>query len=494
MAGAPRAPARLRAMSPASPSEQRDRAAELVARLRAAWPRSLDAGGVDVGQALEQQLYFALRDRPHRSGGPLRGIRRTLRGLAPLAAAGLALRPRHEATGAGILVLIRQPVHARLLAPVRAAVRSRGGPEVAVARVGAAASDDDLSGNGRRIDSFLGRRSIRDLLRNRVPARALAGEWTPVTGDGELSRALASSATADLGRLRVGAVALREATRDTGAGVLVTYDEVGSWGRLVAAVAAAERRRSVDLPHAEAVDEVAMRGMGFDRIAVFGEVSEQRVLSAGVAPERIVRIGSPVLDTLVARATASHPAEPRRLVFASQYVAGVMTADVKRRTVEAAVLAAEAAAPCELVVVPHPVERDAILEEVLSASAPAGVRVRRADRGTLHDALIGAWLLVTGSSQSVIEAAAAGIPSLTVNLTGGPDPVPYAAEGMALGADSKDGARAAVASLLDDPAWRAAVAGARSSIERHVGPLDGRASERAADLLVAEAAASVAER
>jgi hypothetical protein len=299
-------------------------------------------------------------------------------------------------------------------------------------------------------------------------------------------------AAGELPPLRAAALAMRSAIRATGATVVATYDEVGRWGRLVAAAAAAERIRSVDLPHAEAVDEVAMRGIGFDRIAVFGELSAERVANAGVERDRIVEIGSPALDALVERARHAVPVEPRRLVFASQYVAGRMTAEVKERTVAAAIVAAGAAAPCELVVVPHPVERDDIVRRALAVPAPPGVEVRLAPVGTLHDELLGAWLLVTGSSQSVIEATAAGVPSLTVNLTGGPDPVPYAAEGMALGADSAGEAAERIAALLVPGARQRAIERAVAALERHVGTLDGRASVRAADLLAEQAAVGAA--
>jgi hypothetical protein len=381
---------------------------------------------------------------------------------------------------------VRQPVHVRLLDPVRLALRASGTGPVVVARVGIAAADAGCAAAGPRLEAFLDRAAAAALLRGgRMPERVVAAAWAELDPDGQR---LARHAATELPSLRAAATAVSAGIRRSGARVVVTYDEVGRWGRLLAEAARHAGVPSVDLPHAESVDPEAMRGMGYDRIAVFGPVSAERVERAGVEPERIVVVGSPGLDALVERAQGVAPVEPRRIVFASQYVAGVMTAEVKERTVATAMEAVTIAAPCELVGVPHPVERDDTLSRLLSSAVPPGVRTRVAPVGSLHDELIGAWLLVTGSSQSVIEATAAGVPSLTINRTGGPDPVPYASEGMSLGAESDDEARAAIGSLLD-PATRSAVLSrAVASLERHVGPLDGGAARRIADLIAGMAA------
>lgn len=475
-------------MTDLSLHHRRDLATELVDRLRSTAPAALDAGGVDLGPALETLLYGALRDGLRAGDGLSVAARRLARRAAPLAAAALALRPIRTADlpSGPILVVVRQPVHVRLLAPVREALVERGIGPVVVVRVSVAARDHALATAGPRLEAYLDRSVAGELLRSSgIRHGTLVDAWQSLVPD---AAAHAAHTLGELPPLRAAALALRSAIRATGATVAATYDEVGRWGRLLAAGAVAERIRSVDLPHAEAVDEVAMRGIGFDRIAVFGAHSAERVANAGVERARIVEIGSPGLDALVERARHADPVEPRRLVFASQYVAGVMTAELKERTVAAAIAASAAAAPCETVIVPHPVERDDIVRRALAAPPPPGVDVRLAAAGTLHDELLGAWLLVTGSSQSVIEATAARVPSLTVNLTGGPDPVPYAAEGMALGASSAREAAERIASLLVPEARRRAVERGVAALERHVGPLDGRASARAADLLVQQAA------
>ena len=121
---------------------------------------------------------------------------------------------------------------------------------------------------------------------------------------------------------------------------------------------------------------------------------------------------------------------------------------------------------------------------------PGGTSVTVTADG-LHGALAEAWLLVTGWSNSVMEAAIAGIPSITVD-PGGVAPVDFAAEGLAVGAVDETSA-AAAASLRAGPPAVEAVARAQAILLERLGPLDGRASERAARLMrfLAEGGASI---
>jgi glycosyltransferase involved in cell wall biosynthesis len=110
------------------------------------------------------------------------------------------------------------------------------------------------------------------------------------------------------------------------------------------------------------------------------------------------------------------------------------------------------------------------------------VRVERDE--DLYDTLDGAWLLVTGWSNTVFEAALSGVPSLCVSIPGSQPPVDFAADGIALGGTDEASAAAAARRLLDDGAWRQAVTDARAALADRLGPLDGRASERLADLVL----------
>jgi hypothetical protein len=173
-------------------------------------------------------------------------------------------------------------------------------------------------------------------------------------------------------------------------------------------------------------------------------------------------------------------------VFAAQYEAGSMRRHVLEACYRAALGAAEALG-AELVVVPHPAEQPGTAASLVAGQRdPSGVAVRLAAAGDLHRELIGSALLVTGWSNSVFEAAVAGVPALTVN-PGGIAPVDFAADGLALGATDADSAKTAAAGLRDEGRRDAAVRRAREVAVERLGALDGRASWRAARLMLAMA-------
>jgi hypothetical protein len=89
--------------------------------------------------------------------------------------------------------------------------------------------------------------------------------------------------------------------------------------------------------------------------------------------------------------------------------------------------------------------------------------------------------MVTGWSNSVYEAAIAGVPSITV-APAGVSPVDFAVEGLAIAARDEASAAEAARSVLDPDSRQAAVARARAVLPERLGPLDGRATERAARL------------
>ena len=96
-------------------------------------------------------------------------------------------------------------------------------------------------------------------------------------------------------------------------------------------------------------------------------------------------------------------------------------------------------------------------------------------------------LLVTGWSNTVFEAALRGVPSLTINATRGAAPMPFAEEGLSEGAMDPESAADLARRFLEEDFRAAAVARARERLPEHLGPQDGHAAERAADLVEAAA-------
>jgi len=422
----------------------REQAASLVGALGAAAPQLVELEGVDLRAALEQQLFFALRDgRVPAPGAPGR-LREASIDLGRLAAASVASLFWWRAPSAGsrpLVALIAAPVHVTTLLQIEAELREIASEAVSIVRVGRAATATVPHAAAPRLAELLHPRVVPALLRHAAATRSrlvrATAAWGAVLSPGRAAE-LRRIAAAELARIALGAAALSSVARRWQPSLLVAFDEVGTWARLLPAVGRRFGVPTLDLPHAEAADPVAIRGAGYDRMAVYGPRAALVLDAAGIPRERVVEIGAPRFDLLVAEAEAesgSAPGSGHRVVFAAQYVQGAMTRELVELSFLGALAAAEVLAPSELVVVPHPAEQAGLAASIAGAHAPpAGVAVRIARAGGLHAELPGATLLLTGWSNSVFEAALAGVPAITVSPPG-VAPVDFAAEGLALAAE-----------------------------------------------------------
>jgi hypothetical protein len=464
----------------------REQASLLVRALTLRNPDLTEVDGIGIGPALEQQLFFALRDgRP--SPGPASRLATSAAGLARLLAASAAstlsrlIPPPDDGP---MMVLVRDPTHYEVLTRLADELRRLAGRPLVMLRVGRAAA---IRPSGHpmapRLASLLDPSQVPILAEFQARVAARLGPATATWPE-----SLRQVAARELPRIALGAVALSGVAHRWRPSLLVALDEVGTWARLLPEVGRRHGVPSLDLPHAEATDPSAIRGAGYDRMAVYGERAAAALEQAGVGRDRIVQIGAPRFDALLKKGlpplVPPTPADrtPRRVIHAAQYMTGQMTAAVMAECRRAAFAVAAVAAPAELVVVPHPADPSAIALDPASVDH-RGVRVRIARQETLQDLLPGAWAMVTGWSNSVFEAAIAGVPSITVN-PGGVSPVDFAAAGLALGADGAAAAGELAASLLDQDARQAAIGRARDALPAHIGPHDGCATQRAARLML----------
>jgi hypothetical protein len=471
-------------VSQASPETARREAHALVDAAARDEPALLSIDGIDLAGALEQQLFFALRDGAPATGGragPLQDAIAAAR-LAAAAVASLGSRQVRNAGTAPIVVLVRDPTHYPVIEQLRDQLQRESVP-LAMVRTGRAAAAAAPRG-------IVAPRLVRLVDPGSVPALAAfqvrlvaridtaCHGWDEVVGQ---RRAADSRLAArhELGRIALGAVALGGLVRRWRPSLLLAFDEIGTWARLLPAVARRFGVPSLDVPHADAADAIAIRGAGYDRMAVYGSRAAAVLREAGIGAERIVEIGAPRFDRLItAAAPSASPDGRRRVVYAAQYVTGSMTTQLLALCLRGAVAIAGAAIPAELVIVPHPADPQSL---DVAVDAPAGVEVRVAGGDGLHRELAGAWAMVTGWSNSVYEAAIAGVPSITVAPPGA-SPVDFAAEGLAVAAHDEDTAAEAARSLLDPASHQAAVVRARAALPERLGPLDGRSTERAARL------------
>ncbi len=462
------------------PSEARERAHRAASQLRAALPGLLSFEGVAMDAALEQQLFFALRD-DRSPGGAMAAGGSVSAGLLRASAATVAsLVPRRRVLPPSprIAVLVRETVHLEVLDRVASDLAALGGPAVVALLIGRAAeATPSRPAPALRLTRLLHPAALVALppwnVSLAVRAVRVGGVLREVA-DPPAADLITRVTLRELPRIALGIAALNSAVRRLQPRLLAAFDEVGTWARILPGVATAHRIGSLDIPHAEAADAIAIRGAAYDRLAVYGPRAASVLREAGIAAERIVEVGAPRFDLLVGRerrAPGADPPLPRRIVFAAQYPAGALTQEVHRAAVVGAVAAAEAVAPAELVVRPHPAgPRSGAGDLLHDLTLPTGVTARVEAVRPLHELLEDAWLLVTAWSNSVFEAALVGVPSLAVVPAGVEDPVRFADQGLALGAQDGAAAAAAATRLLEPDERRRVIDTARSALAEHIGP------------------------
>jgi hypothetical protein len=476
------------------PAEARDRAIRLVDHLRdldvsGSWRAPLDLDGIDLAPALEQQIFFALRDGRGAPVGAAAALRARILGLGQLwaaAAAAMLPRPRLDPGAGPVVALVREKIHVRTLVAIEEELRALSGQPIAIVRVGRAAGGSVDHALAPPLWRLTTRRMLRAVMvhRRQLDAVRRAGPGRgALLGSGERGRELAEIAHAELARIALAAAALASVASAWRPSILVAFDEVGTWARILPAVARRHGIPSLDLPHAEAADADAITGAGYDRMAVYGPRAAAVLRRAGISSERIAEIGAPRFDglrELAATAVVMH--EPRRVVFAGQYPAATLTVEMLAAGLHAALAAAERVRPSEVVAVPHPAEPRGLLGRLASeARPPAGVQLRVAE-GDLQDWLPGAWLMVTCWSNGVLEAAMLGVPAMTVHAPGAA-PVDFAADGLATAASGPDAAARIAGGLLDPQVRERLSARAAAALRERLGPELGHASLRAARLI-----------
>jgi hypothetical protein len=449
-------------------------------------PDLFEMEGVDLRGAVEQALFGRLRGGGTRRRDAHAAISRA-RSVARIGARTASSLLRRPAPEPGdIVVVLLTAAQVRIVDSIREELVARNQRIFLVFESQDRRAVRDRPGAARLVDQLDPGRALRLLGFERRLAFGLSKATRDFDAvlDRPTARLMRRTMADSMGRIAFYATCL-EALASRRPALMTTFNEIGRWSRLLAQAARRHDVPSLDIAHAEAADEIAIQGVDYDRFAVFGPAAARVLERAGVPPQRIVQVGAPRFDRLIERhrGTPTPPAE-RRVVFASQWLGGQMTAAVKRRTLEAALAAAEAVAPCEFVVRLHPIERDKVVRQSLPAVSPPGVSIHVEESGDLYDTLDGAWLMVTGWSNTVFEAILSHVPALCVTATGREPPTRFASEGLALSADGPASAAQAAASLLDPDAWVAALDRARGAIADHLGPLDGCASERAADLMI----------
>jgi len=228
----------------------------------------------------------------------------------------------------------------------------------------------------------------------------------------------------------------------------------------------------------------------FDEVLVFGDYAREILGTIAEPQTRFTVTGHSVYD-----ARAGDLPDGQRPVGQPPVVLAT-TQPVERHlsTGEACWWLDEVARGCAeagaaLWIKPHPEERDLSQYEDLARRMPeTAVLVRHGER-PLDDMIAACDLLVTRFSTTAMEANLQGVPVMTVNPAGGRDWYPYAEDGGGVGAHSCAEIAPLVVRALTDPQLRADLAASRAGfIERHLGRVDGHATERIAARIAARIA------
>ncbi len=403
-------------------------------------------------------------------------------------------RRRIPRASVDVMALVTQPIHATLFAPIERELMARGAHALVVDA--ATRRGRSVPGATVRMADAVQPTAIPSLVSHAMATTSRFASppeaWSTHLSDADADR-LWLLLQRGLPILSVEASRIDGLLSRVRPRLVACFSESGQLARLAPAVGRTYDIPVVDLPHAEAADPWGSAGMGYDEVAVYGPRSTETMRLAGLATERIREVGPLRHDAVLAAADAEPPDDPRHVLFAAQPTDEdhpALRSVIQRTAMEAAIAATARLRPAELVILPHPTQmHDGVQDLVRSIERPPGLVVRVERHRSLHALLPHAWLLVTASSQSVFDAVLAGVPAMTVTPTGVVDPVTFARDGIAIGVRSRDEAAAAAAQLLERANRNDLVARQRAALGDRIGPLDGRAAERAAEWLLEVGAA-----
>jgi len=235
-------------------------------------------------------------------------------------------------------------------------------------------------------------------------------------------------------------------------------------------------------------DHLRYGPMHADKAAVADEFNRQILIKRGnVDPARVVVTGIPRWDKFhnPTNNTSKEPlhaslgfgTHERIVVFATLPI----PLEKSRQMLLALRDAMASHAGLRLVVKIHPAEHAGRYESLLNKMDWGNIEpVVTADMD-LHRLLLSSALLVTGFSNTALEAAILGVPALTINFTGEPDPLPFDEQGIAAGAYSAEEVEARFRELMDNPEQLRSRQ--RAYFARNPQLLDGGAGSRVVEIL-----------
>jgi len=228
----------------------------------------------------------------------------------------------------------------------------------------------------------------------------------------------------------------------------------------------------------------------YDDVLVFGEYARELLAPIAGPATRFTITGHSDYDDASIAPDIAPPPEGRPMVLVTTQPMGhTLSLGEPRQWVE---VLAEACRElgARMVIKPHPHEADTTIWRRLAERMPETVSFVAHGERPLGELMAECTVLATRFSTTAMEANLLGKLVLVVYPTGGPEQYPFAEDGAALKADSCEAILPCLRALLTDAATRRRLAAARPEfIRRHIGPVDGHATERIAALIAERAAA-----
>ncbi|HUV86605.1 MAG TPA: hypothetical protein VMX79_05780 [bacterium] len=233
--------------------------------------------------------------------------------------------------------------------------------------------------------------------------------------------------------------------------LVVHLSDVHMTGRLVAALAARDGVPALVVQnHITGGPTFGYLPLSSTKMAVWGQVSYDWMVEGGAPPEKLAVVGSPYAAVAARRSESIEVGEDERravVVATNNY-----DADVNRvLALAGAAYAKERGVP--LVFRPHPAESEAPYRAVIRNKRLADAAVVR--DAPLSEVLARAAVVVASHSGIGVDAVAAGVPLVHVNLLAGvPDYIPYVEYGAAVGVRDARDLPAALDDVLASPPGR----------------------------------------
>lgn len=232
-----------------------------------------------------------------------------------------------------------------------------------------------------------------------------------------------------------------------------------------------------------------------DWIAVDGEMTRANLVKRGTPAEKIVVTGQPQFDIFsqlqtrldredIVRRLGLDPAYPTVLLI-SQYAGIYLRAEDKRRALQAIYSAVATMPDLQLVVKLHPDDPDGSVEQELAAAAGLGA-CRILKSGETQELVFASDLVIVFLSTVGHEAILMDRPVIQIPTAAGEGPaICFTEDGGALEGSPLEGLPTLItAALYDSGTQERLRKGREAYIRRHGLVLDGRSTERVAELVM----------